>query len=245
MAAKVKYTKLTELPELKVSKVNFAHIALAYQRQLVNAKPRTANTKRLFEARGSGSKVHRQKGTGLARQGESRNPHMRGGIKAHGPRSVQRELKLNKKVRRSALHSALKDLLDRGAMSVLKSSEFEEYTKTAQAYSALVRSGYSGRGVVVVPRGAAVWRALGNIAGISARAPQSMSMDDVVHANFIVFTEEGLTEFRAYLAGRSPELSAAEAGDAVPETVVKVQAVAQTDEDAEPTEEAEGGDEDE
>jgi len=245
MAAKVKYAKLNELPELSVGKVNFAHIALAYRRQLVNAKPRTAKTKRLFESRGSGRKVHRQKGTGLARQGESRNPHMRGGVKAHGPQPVKRELRLNKKVRRSALHSALKHHLDRGGISVLKSSEFENYTRTADAYSALVRSGHSGRGIVVVPKAAAVRRALRNIAGISTRAPEGISISDLVDASFIIFTEQALGEFRAFLSGGSPELASVEAEDSAPPSAAKIEMAIVAEEEAERQAEERGGDEDE
>jgi len=245
MAAGVKYAKLDELPELSVSKVNFAHIALAYRRQLVNAKPRTAKTKRLFEVRGSGRKVHRQKGTGMARQGESRNPHMRGGVKAHGPRPVKRELKLNKKVRRSALHSAVKHHLDRGEVSVLKSSEFEGYTRTADAYSALVRSGYSGRGIVVVPKEAVVRRALRNIAGITTRAPEGISLSDLVSANFIIFTERALGEFRAALSGRTPEPGSLEAEDFAGPTAAKIEMAIVAEEEAERRAADRGGDEDE
>ncbi|OPX23350.1 MAG: 50S ribosomal protein L4 [Planctomycetales bacterium 4484_113] len=245
MAAKVKYSKVTELPELTVSKVNFAHIALAYGRQLVNAKPRTAKTKRLFEVRGSGRKVHRQKGTGLSRQGESRNPHMRGGVKAHGPLPVKRERGLNKKVRRSALHSALKYHLDRGEVSLLKSSEFEAYTRTSDAYSALVRSGYSGRGIVVVPEGAVVHRALRNIAGISTRTPLCISTGDLVDANFIIFTERALAEFRAFLGGRNKEIAPSVEEETAVETDVEVEVEAAIDEEAAQPVETEGGGEDE
>jgi len=245
MAAKVKYVKVTELPELVASKVNFAHIALSYRRELMNAKRRTSKTKRIFEVRGSGRKLHRQKGTGMARQGERQNPHMRGGAKGHGPQPVHRTLKLNKKVRRSALHSVVKYHLDQGEISVIKSAEFEGYSRTADAYAALVRSGYAGRGVVVVPHEAAVWRALRNIAGITTRAPRSISLGDLIDANFVIFSERALTEFRDFLSGKAEAERFAEAEDRFTATELKVEAVEAADVEEAVDVDAGGGDDDE
>ena len=73
------------------------------------ARKRTGNhkTKQRSEIRGSTAKPFRQKGTGRARQGDRKAPHMRGGGVAYGPDVRSHAHKLPKKVRRLALKTAL------------------------------------------------------------------------------------------------------------------------------------------
>lgn len=81
----------------------------ALVRQLSNARTGTvAHTKTKAEVRGGGRKPFRQKGTGRARQGSTRNPHFIGGGVAFGPRNNKNYTKnMPKKQRRLALFSAL------------------------------------------------------------------------------------------------------------------------------------------
>ncbi len=201
--AEVKYSLVSEIPELAVSSVNSGHIALEYRRQLVNMKPRTAKTKRIGELAYSSRKLFRQKGTGFARQGERGNPHMRGGAVPMGPLPVRRELKINKKVRRSAFHSAVKFHLDNHSIKVIKGTEFEGVVKTRDVYSALVKSGFSGRGIVVVTETAPVERALRNIAGIHTLHPNRLTVYHLVNSNFLIFTEPAFESFRDFLKSTS------------------------------------------
>jgi len=197
--AKAMYTTVTKIDELQVQKVNMAHIALAYRMQLLNSKPRTAKTKRIGELAYSGRKLFRQKGTGYARQGERGNPHMRGGYVPTGPLPNDRSIKINRKVRRSALHSAIKYHLDNGAIKVLNLEDFENFTKTRDAYSALVKSGFSGRGILVISKGAIVERAVRNISGITTLYPDEISVKDLVNSNFLIFTKSAFENFRELL----------------------------------------------
>ncbi|MEK7529003.1 MAG: 50S ribosomal protein L4 [Patescibacteria group bacterium] len=67
-----------------------------------------AHTLEKGEVRGGGRKPYAQKGTGRARQGSTRNPHMRGGGVAFGPRNTKNfTVTMNKKERRIALFSCL------------------------------------------------------------------------------------------------------------------------------------------
>ncbi len=64
-------------------------------------------TKTRSEVRGGGRKPWRQKHTGRARQGSIRAAQWRGGYTVHGPRPRSYEFKVNKKVRKFAVRSAL------------------------------------------------------------------------------------------------------------------------------------------
>lgn len=94
-----------EIFEVKFNK-DLVHQTLV--RQLANGRVAIAHTKTKGEVSGRGARPYRQKGTGNARQGNLRNPHMKGGGVAMGPRNVRNFEKLMpKKQRRQALFSAL------------------------------------------------------------------------------------------------------------------------------------------
>lgn len=87
--------------------------------ELAEARQGTASTKTRAEVRGGGRKPFRQKGTGRARQGSTRAPHMVGGGVVHGPKPRSYAKKVNKKVRRLALRSALSAKFNAGEIIVL------------------------------------------------------------------------------------------------------------------------------
>lgn len=75
--------------------------------QLAKRRAGTASTKGRNEVAGGGRKPFRQKGTGRARQGSIRAPNHVGGGTVHGPKPRSYEYRLNKKVKKGALRSAL------------------------------------------------------------------------------------------------------------------------------------------
>ena len=87
--------------------------------ELAELRQGTASTKTRAEVRGGGRKPFRQKGTGRARQGSTRAPHMVGGGVVHGPKPRDYVKKVNKKVRKLALKSALATKINEGNLIVL------------------------------------------------------------------------------------------------------------------------------
>ena len=87
--------------------------------ELAAARQGTASTKTRAMVRGGGRKPFKQKGTGRARQGSTRAPHMVGGGVTFGPHPRSYEKKVNKKVRNLALRSALSAKVAAGSVLVL------------------------------------------------------------------------------------------------------------------------------
>lgn len=105
--------------------------------ELAELRQGTASTKSRGEVSGGGRKPFRQKGTGRARQGSTRAPHMVGGGVVHGPKPRSYDKKVNKKVRKLALRSAIATriaagniiVLDDFSVEVPKTKSFVEFSK--------------------------------------------------------------------------------------------------------------------
>jgi len=99
-----------------------------------NRRQGTHSTKTRAEVSGTGKKPYRQKGTGRARQGSTRAPQWRHGGVAFGPKPRKYTLKMNRKVRRLALRSALAEKFQGSDMTVIENLTFSEIkTKKAVA----------------------------------------------------------------------------------------------------------------
>jgi large subunit ribosomal protein L4 len=101
--------------------------------ELAAARQGTAATKTRAMVRGGGRKPFKQKGTGRARQGSTRAPHMVGGGVTFGPQPRSFEKKVNKKVRKVALKSALSAKFAEGNIVVLDGMIEAPKTKTIVA----------------------------------------------------------------------------------------------------------------
>ena len=100
--------KTVELPaEIFEAPIRADLMHQAFVRQMANARLGTHKTKVRGEVAGGGHKPWRQKGTGRARQGSIRSAQWKGGGKIFTPRPRDYTLDMPKKMRRSALRSAL------------------------------------------------------------------------------------------------------------------------------------------
>lgn len=87
--------------------VNKHVLHLSIVQYLANQRQGTQSAKTRSEVRGGGRKPWKQKGTGRARQGSTRSPQWTGGGVVFAPKPRSYKFKLNKKVKRLALKSAL------------------------------------------------------------------------------------------------------------------------------------------
>src|SRR5688500_12782326 len=157
-----------DLPaEIFDAQVNIPLIHQVVVAQLAAARQGTHSTLRRGEVAGGGRKPHRQKGTGRARQGSSRAPHMTGGGVVHGPKPRDYDQRTPKKVKAAALRGALSDRARNGRLHVVESLVSGDAPSTKTATAALRGITERPRVLVVVDRGDALTgKSLRNIADV-------------------------------------------------------------------------------
>jgi len=167
---------------------NTAVLHQAVVAQQANARGGTADTRTRSEVRGSGKKRHRQKGTGLARQGSVRAPHWRGGGVVFGPHPRDWRQDLPKKMRKLAMRSALSAKVDDEALVVVDDWQLPE-AKTKEMIRALEALDVIGGALVVVAeRDQHVERASSNMPKVRAVTPSTLNLLDVLKADHLIFT---------------------------------------------------------
>ena len=157
------------------------------------ARRGTQSTKTRAEVAGGGRKPWRQKGTGRARHGSIRSPIWTGGGVAHGPKPRDHSLRVNKKMKRLALRSALTDRAREGRIKVLDSISFEEpSTKDALAVLESLQTEGGTVLLVMAKPDRVVEKSFRNLGEVKIDYPGNVSTYDVLYADWIVFTREAL-----------------------------------------------------
>ncbi|MCP3935217.1 MAG: 50S ribosomal protein L4 [Actinomycetia bacterium] len=160
--------------------------------QLAARRRGTHSTLTRSEVRGGGAKPFRQKGTGRARQGTSRAPQMTGGGVVHGPRPRSYRQKVNKKVVKLALASALSDRVQSDRLVVVDKWSFET-PKTREAVAAMQALDLTGRVVLVVDsQDEAATRSFRNIPGVHLLKQSELNAYDILCSDWLVFTTSTL-----------------------------------------------------
>lgn len=164
------------------------YAAVRYQR--AKARSGTHKAKERAEVRGGGKKPWRQKGTGRARQGSTRSPQWRGGGVVHGPRNRSHAFKLNKKVRRLALISALSRRVQESAVVVLDQWELTE-PKTKQVTELMARFDLPDM-LVVAPRDRCLELSMRNLPNVTFLPPEGLNVYDVLRRTRLVLTRSAV-----------------------------------------------------
>lgn len=155
--------------------------------QLAKRRSGTASTKGRNDVAGGGAKPYRQKGTGRARQGSRSAPNHVGGGVVHGPRPRSYAYKLNKKIKKGALRSALALRAAEGQLLVVDSLEFADAkTKTAAAvFGALA----SGNALVVSAENEALRLSVRNLPKVKHVPFEGLNLFDLLKHKTLVLTE--------------------------------------------------------
>jgi large subunit ribosomal protein L4 len=154
----------------------------------------THATKTRGDVSGGGRKPWRQKGTGRARQGSIRAPQWSGGGVAHGPHPRDHSMRVNKKMKRGALRSALTDALTSGKVSVVDELSFDE-PKTRRAAEVIEALELEGAILLVLPRPSSdgiVERSFRNLASVRVAYVPALAVYEVLAADRVLFTQRAL-----------------------------------------------------
>jgi len=171
------------------------YAAVRYQR--AKARAGTHKVKERAEVRGGGRKPWRQKGTGRARQGSIRSPQWRGGGVVFGPRVRSHAFKLNRKVRRLALLSALSRRAAESALVVLDKFELEQI-KTRQVADFQKRFELDTM-LVVAPRDEVLYKSARNLPGVTVLPPEGVNVYDILKHKSLVMTKDAVEALTARL----------------------------------------------
>jgi len=166
-------------------KPHVMHEVVLYQ--LAKRRAGTAKTKGRSEVSGGGRKPWRQKGTGRARAGTIRSPIWRGGGTVHGPRPRSYEVKVSKKMRRSALKMALTQKVADKEMLVVEDFGLERI-RTKDFAGMLGRFEVKKTLVVIAGRDEIVEKSARNIPKVKVLPSEGLNVYDLLNHRHVLLT---------------------------------------------------------
>ncbi|MHA7281392.1 50S ribosomal protein L4 [Arthrobacter sp. TMS2-4] len=164
--------------------------------QLAAARQGTHKTKTRAEVSGAGRKPFKQKGTGRARQGSIRAPHMTGGGVVHGPTPRDYSQRTPKKMKAAALRGALSDRARNGRIHVLESLVAGGKPSTKGAIDTLRAISERPRLLVVIERANDVAAlSVRNVPEVHVLYVDQLNTYDVLVSDDVIFTKAAYDQF--------------------------------------------------
>lgn len=180
--------------------INGAVLHAAVRAYLLNQRQGTQSTLTRTEVSGGGRKPWKQKGTGRARQGSTRAPQWTHGGVALGPKPRLYKTKVNKKVRRLAMTSALSSKVAENEMIIVDAITASEY-KTKTMVKMLSAIGAGKKTLVVLPAvDAMVIGSLANIPGVKVVLTNTLCVYDILNCNSLVIAKEAVQKIEEVYA---------------------------------------------
>jgi len=183
---------------------NHELLKLAYDAYLANGRDNLAVVKTRGLVSGGGRKPWKQKGTGRARFGSSRNPIWRGGGIVFGPTGNENYSKnLNVTAKRKAIRQALTMAANENRIKVIESLEVKD-GKSASAAKLLAKLEVSRSTVLVVDeKNEALTLATRNLKDVQICLANRLNVYTLVNADTIVVTNKSLEVINAWLGGNA------------------------------------------
>lgn len=182
---------------------NHELVKLAYDAYLANSRSSHAKTLKRGEVRGGGKKPWKQKGTGRARFGSTRNPIWRHGGVAFGRTGNEN---FTKKIAKNAKLLAVRQALSmkNAEKSVVTLEKEVKLTgKTKDAVKVLKDLKLEDKNVlaVVAEKTPEVLRSTNNLPNVKLVRATYLNVFDIMNADAIVFSEKALKETEKWLIG--------------------------------------------
>jgi 50S ribosomal protein L4 len=178
---------------------NHELLKMAYNAYLANSRQASATTKQRGEVSGGGKKPWKQKGTGRARFGSSRNPIWRGGGVVFGPRGNENyKINISKTSKRVALKQAL--TLANEAKKIVVDS-IKTTGKTAEVFSYLKDNDLTKKRVLIVvaEKTEELMRATNNLPNVLLISANYLNVYHVLNADKIVMDKDSVKVVKEWL----------------------------------------------
>ena len=181
---------------------NHELVKLAYDAYLANSRSSHAKTLKRGEVRGGGKKPWKQKGTGRARFGSTRNPIWRHGGVAFGRTGEENfTKKISKNAKLQAVCQALS--MQNANKKISTIAKFEaKSAKTKDAIKELKIEDGKNYLVVVPEKTTEILRATNNIANIKVVRPTYLNVFDILNADQIIIVEAAVEMIENWLLGK-------------------------------------------
>ena len=182
------------------AEINAAVLHTAVRAFLSNQRQGTQSTLTRTEVSGGGRKPWRQKGSGRARQGSTRAPQWTHCGVALGPKPRTYKVKMNKKVKRLAMFSALSSKVAASEMIVVDAIATAEF-KTKVMADMLKAIGAGKKSLVVLAdNDAKAIRSLGNIEGVKVAQFNTINVYDILNCNSLVVAKAAVEKIEEVYA---------------------------------------------
>jgi large subunit ribosomal protein L4 len=186
-------------PDVFGGPVNHHLLYEAVKQYRAGARRGTHMTKNRALVSGTGRKPWRQKGTGRARVGESRNPLWRHGGTVFGPQPRDYSYPMPKKARAAALRSALAQRAGEGALKIVEAFPVDK-PKTRLLQEILERLGVAGKAVLVEHEPSDALLLSGrNIPGLRVVADSHLTVYDVLDCRHLLVSQDALAKLEERL----------------------------------------------
>jgi large subunit ribosomal protein L4 len=195
-------TEIQKLPDdiFSVDVSSHELLKLTYNSYLAAKRTSSAVTKRRGEVSGGGKKPWKQKGTGRARFGSSRNPIWRGGGVVFGPLGNENyKLNINKQSKRTALRQALTLASQAGSIQI---ASFEPSGKTKDAVEFLGKHKIDPADkvlIIVDEKTPEMVRSTDNLENVRLTSSLYLNVYHVLNSDKLVFTPKALELVKVWL----------------------------------------------
>ncbi|MBQ9374191.1 MAG: 50S ribosomal protein L4 [Oscillospiraceae bacterium] len=167
---------------------------------LANCRQGTQSALTRAEVSGGGKKPWRQKGTGRARQGSTRAPQWTHGGIVFAPKPRDYSYRLNKKVRRLAIKSALSSKAQTNDIVVIDEIKMDEIkTKVFKKFLDAVKVDRKAL-VITAEANELVIKSARNIAGVKTTFANLINVYDILNANKLVLDKAALAKIEEVFA---------------------------------------------
>jgi len=177
---------------------NHELLKLAYDSYLANSRTASATTKTRGLVRGGGKKPWKQKGTGRARFGSSRNPIWRGGGIVFGPLGNENYTKkISTTAKRQATRQALSLASQANKVHVL---DVNTTGKTSEVIAFLDKNKFTRKTLIVVnEKTPELLRATNNIQNVLLISTTYLNVYHILNADAIVLSKASLPILKSWL----------------------------------------------